>query len=124
RRFLEDRPVQARRPTAAMRLKKWARRHQAAVATAVVALVLFLTASVAALGVGYSLIRDERDRANANAADATAARETALDNQHQAFAAVDRLLTRVAEWQLKDVPQMDEARRAILEDALAFYRQF
>src|SRR5437870_4985450 len=30
RRFLEDRPVQARRPTLALRLKKWARRHQAA----------------------------------------------------------------------------------------------
>jgi tetratricopeptide (TPR) repeat protein len=124
RRFLEDRPVQARRPTAVMRLKKWARRHQAAVATAVVALLLFLTASVAVLGVSYTLIRSERDRANSNASDAAAARATALDNQHQAFETADRLLTRVAEWQLKDVPQMDEARRAILEDALAFYRRF
>jgi WD40 repeat protein/serine/threonine protein kinase len=48
RRFLEDRPVQARRPTVLQRLRKWTRRHKAIVNTAVAigALALLL------LGIG------------------------------------------------------------------------
>src|SRR5207237_8564642 len=62
RRFLEDRPVHARRPTLAMRLKKWIRRHQAAVLTAGVSLVLFLIAAVTILAVSYTLVRQEKDQ--------------------------------------------------------------
>lgn len=45
RRFLDDRPVLARRPTPAQRLRKWCRRHPAAVRSA--AVVLALLAAVA-----------------------------------------------------------------------------
>jgi len=34
RRYLEDKPIQARRPTVWQRMRKWARRHKAVVATA------------------------------------------------------------------------------------------
>src|SRR5262249_41338877 len=43
-RFLEDRPIVAKRPTLVQRLRKWARRHQAVVTTAVIASVLCLAA--------------------------------------------------------------------------------
>jgi WD40 repeat protein len=58
RRFLEDRPVRARRPTLRQRAAKWARRHRAGVATA--AGVLLLLAAVAA-GAGW-LLHEERVR--------------------------------------------------------------
>jgi WD40 repeat protein/serine/threonine protein kinase len=48
RRFLEDKPIQARRPTLAQRARKWGRRHPAVVwAAVIVTLVLF--ASLAAV---------------------------------------------------------------------------
>src|SRR5262245_4072492 len=40
RRFLEDRPIQAKRPSLALRARKWARRHQAVVWSAAVVAVL------------------------------------------------------------------------------------
>jgi serine/threonine protein kinase/Flp pilus assembly protein TadD len=63
-RYLEDRPIRARRPTAAQRLRKWARRHRAVVSTAAVALVVLV---VALAGVGgwslHALGEQERERA-------------------------------------------------------------
>src|SRR5262249_24570207 len=40
RRFLEHKPIQARRPTLAQRLRKWVRRHRAAVWSAAAALLV------------------------------------------------------------------------------------
>jgi serine/threonine protein kinase/tetratricopeptide (TPR) repeat protein len=40
RRFLEDRPIRARRPTVVQRVRKWARRHQPVVRTAAAAGIL------------------------------------------------------------------------------------
>src|SRR5262249_32696679 len=42
RRFLEDRPIQARRPTWRQRLRRWGRRHQSLVWSAGVAAALLL----------------------------------------------------------------------------------
>src|SRR5581483_4929721 len=58
RRFLEDKPILARRPTWAGRARKWVRRHPAAV-WAVVAL---LGLNVAGLAVSTALVARERDR--------------------------------------------------------------
>ncbi len=49
RRFLDDRPIRARRPTLWHRVKKWVRRHRAPVGVAVAALVLLLLASTIGL---------------------------------------------------------------------------
>jgi WD40 repeat protein/serine/threonine protein kinase len=45
RRFLEDRPIRARRPTLVERARRWARRHKAAVAAGSVALAVAVLAS-------------------------------------------------------------------------------
>jgi serine/threonine protein kinase/Tfp pilus assembly protein PilF len=50
RRFLEDRPIRARRPAVVLRMRKWARRHQPVVRTAAAAILL-----MAALLVGGAL---------------------------------------------------------------------
>src|SRR5262249_43854425 len=53
RRFLEDRPIRARRPTLWQRLRKWMRRHQAAVASA--ALGLLVMAAVLGVVLGWAM---------------------------------------------------------------------
>src|SRR5262249_53733856 len=45
RRFLEDRPIRARRPSVLARLRKWSRRHRGAVSAAVVSTVMVLAAT-------------------------------------------------------------------------------
>jgi serine/threonine protein kinase/WD40 repeat protein len=62
RRWLEDRPIQARRPTWRQVAAKWARRHKAAVRAALVSLIL----AVALLGVSTAVIwrsKQEAERA-------------------------------------------------------------
>src|SRR5262249_28597379 len=56
RRFLEDKPIRARRPTLIQRARKWRRRHQAVVAAAAVAGVVVLLVAVVALAVSNHLI--------------------------------------------------------------------
>jgi tetratricopeptide (TPR) repeat protein len=50
RNFLEDRPIHARRPGLHQRLRKWARRHQAAVSAAAVCLLVSLAAVAGSAG--------------------------------------------------------------------------
>jgi serine/threonine protein kinase/Flp pilus assembly protein TadD len=50
RHWLEDRPIQARRPTLAQRARRWARRHQAVVGSAAVALVVTLAGLAGSVG--------------------------------------------------------------------------
>src|SRR5262249_34805442 len=45
RRFLEDKPIKAKRPTLRQRAAKWARRHKTIVRAALVVLVLVMVAS-------------------------------------------------------------------------------
>jgi serine/threonine protein kinase len=49
RRFLDDKPIRARRPSALTRVRKWCRRHRGAVSAAVVATLLVLPASSAVI---------------------------------------------------------------------------
>ncbi|HET6573538.1 MAG TPA: serine/threonine-protein kinase [Fimbriiglobus sp.] len=81
RRFLEDRPVLARRPTWAGRARKWVRRHPAAVGAVVVALGI----AAAGLAVSAARVAHEQDR--------TAA---ALDRERQLLARVQGLLAEQA----------------------------
>jgi serine/threonine protein kinase/tetratricopeptide (TPR) repeat protein len=62
RRFLEDKPVRARRPSPMQRLRKWARRHRLLVASAAVCLLVSL--AVLAGSVGW-VLRDRAARAAA-----------------------------------------------------------
>jgi serine/threonine protein kinase len=59
RHWLEDRPIQARRPTLAQRARKWARRHQPVVWAVAVTLVLTLGGLVGSVGWA---VRDQEAR--------------------------------------------------------------
>jgi tetratricopeptide (TPR) repeat protein len=69
RRFLNDEPIRARRPSVWQRLRKWSRRHKAVVRSGVTALVVSL--AVLAASVGWVI----RDRSALEAAQQAKARE-------------------------------------------------
>jgi hypothetical protein len=106
---LARRPVEARRASAALRLRRWTQRHPGA-ASAVLLAVLLPT--VAAL-----LLAREARRVGEALARAEEGFGTALD-------AVDRMLTEVGLEDLAEVPAAQPVRRRLLQEALAFYERF
>jgi tetratricopeptide (TPR) repeat protein len=69
-RFLKDEPIRARRPTVVQKVRRWARRHRAVVATALVGLLVAV--AVLAGSVGWAL-RDRRAREDKGASAANEA---------------------------------------------------
>jgi serine/threonine protein kinase len=116
-RFLEDRPIQARRPSLAQRAKKWARRNRILVGASGVGLAAVMATAIAILAVSNSHIRQEqkqtaleRDRAEANF-------RLALD-------AVNRYFTRVSEDPKLKARDLEGLRRELLVTARDFYERF
>jgi tetratricopeptide (TPR) repeat protein len=120
RRFLEHKPIKARRPALPERAAKWARRHTAVVVSAVVLLIItagVLAVSTVLLSRKEGQVREQRDRAE---------QQRAFAEQHarQARRAVDTMYTRVANKWLADQPKLTEVQREFLEEALTFYQGF
>ncbi|MCA9058779.1 MAG: serine/threonine protein kinase, partial [Planctomycetaceae bacterium] len=112
RRFLDERPILARRPTLADRVRKWMRRHPATVGSVVITLLLGvfgLTAAVAAVSHQKSLTTDALLREQQRAEEA----------EHQfrlAQQAADEMLA-VAEEDLSNDPIQEGLRQRLLESA-------
>ncbi len=62
RRFLEDKPIRARRPTLRRRARQWARRHRGVVVTAAVAAGLLALSLAAALIYNYRTLTEAQTR--------------------------------------------------------------
>jgi tetratricopeptide (TPR) repeat protein len=116
RRFLAALPIRARPIGALERGIKWMRRRPA-VAALVGAGVLGALTVAAVIGTANVRLKRQRDLAEARRVEAVA-------NLRKARDAVDRMLTRVGERRLSGIPQVEPVRRALLEDALEFYRDF
>jgi serine/threonine protein kinase len=113
RRFLEDKPIRARRPSLAGRLAKWSHRHLTAVWSAVALLLL----TTAGLAVSTALIgREQSQTARALA--------RAEENLRDARDTVNSYLIRVSEEELLDVPPMQRLRQQLLRLALVYYERF
>jgi WD40 repeat protein/serine/threonine protein kinase len=101
RRFLEDRPIQARRPTFRQRLRKWARRHRPLVVTlgtslAVLLVGITVASVVAAVNVNAARRDAEKsaDAATESARQEHAARQDADSAKRQAEERLVRLYVR------------------------------
>jgi tetratricopeptide (TPR) repeat protein len=90
RRFCEDRPILARRPTLAGRVAAWSRRHRTATATAAVVLLLVAVGCAA----GMLLLWNEQRRTLAALAKAEAARARERQALIITFSASDRIAER------------------------------
>jgi serine/threonine protein kinase len=132
RRFLEDKPIRAKRPTAAQRLRKWARRHKALVAAAAVVLVITAVAGVlTAFLVWREKLRadHERDRAREAAAAEQEARQAEAKERRRAEARegfarqAAEIYAQLAEKVLANRPHMEAEERQLLERVLDFYKE-
>jgi serine/threonine protein kinase len=117
--FLEDRPIQARRPSLVEKATKWARRHRAVVGSAVAALVI----SVAGLTVSTVLAARAYERERGKAKEADQQRTRAEDNFRLARQAVDRF-AQIGEKEMAGRPELEPVRQRLLEVALAYYQDF
>jgi serine/threonine protein kinase len=126
RRFLEQRPILARRPTLLERAAKWSRRHRTVVTSAVVMLVL------SAVGLAVSTVLIAREQANTEAAYRRLAEEqartkAAYEAEARNFQQARRMLdffAQVSAEELADKPELQEVRRKLLQAALDYYQTF
>jgi serine/threonine protein kinase/uncharacterized protein HemY len=106
RRFLEDKPIKARKPGLTQRAARWARRHKAVVICAAVVFV------VTHLALALSSVLIQMAEVNA------------LKQRDAARRAVDDMYTDVAERWLEQEPEMEEVQREFLLKALRYYEDF
>ena len=116
RRFLAAEPIRARPTPALERAVKWVRRHPAVTTLAGAGTVAAVALAVVIVTANVRL-KHQRDLAETRRLEAVA-------NLQKAREAVDRMLTRVSQERLKGIPQVEPVQRALLEDALEFYRGF
>jgi serine/threonine-protein kinase len=62
KRFLEDRPIRARRPTLAHRVRKWLRRHAEGAATVAVCAIVLLILGTVGMAIHVNRLSHERDQ--------------------------------------------------------------
>lgn len=110
RRYLDDKPIKARRPSIAQLAIKWSRRHRGIVTTAAVVVTFMLV-------LGAGLLWRERSQT-------LAALERADANFRNAQNAVDKYLTAVSQSTLLDAPGMQPLRKELLEAAVQYYQTF
>ncbi len=133
RRFLEHRPIRAKRPSLMERAAKWSRRHRAVVVTGFALLVLtavgfaISTALIASeqwkTQEAYDKLAAEQERTKL--AYEAEARQRTLDDKN--FEQARRMLdffTQVSDEELADKPGVQEVRRKLLEAALEYYQDF
>ncbi len=118
-RFLDNKPILARRPTVFDRVRKWSRRHP----SMVVASVLLLVFSIAGLVVNNYLLAQEQHRTQQALHREQLRAEEAEVLFTRAREAVD-LLIQVSEEELGDKPFQQGLRRILLEAALNYYKGF
>lgn len=124
-RFLENRPIQARRPTLVERARKWGRRHPSVVAASIVVLLLVSVGSL----ISAAIIRVEQGKATAAQKQTQDALERERERAKEAEArfrlarrSVDELI-RFSEEELAHRPGTEGLRKRLLVSALAYYQE-
>ena len=126
KRFLDGRPILARRPTPAERLRTWSRRHPSIVGVGFVVLILLLGVSM----ISTVLVRREQKKTliQQQRSDSAYRRERqraeeAEERFRLARRAVDELI-QVSEEELAHRQGMEGLRKRLLASALAYYQEF
>jgi serine/threonine protein kinase len=117
RRFLEDKPILAKRPTLVQRMRKWSRRHQAVAATIAVATVLLLGLAVLGLAFNNWQVRREQERTRAENGRVQA-------SYRMARQAMEDMAKSLAEDERLASGPLEPLRRKALEIEASFYQNF
>lgn len=110
-RYLDNKPILAKRPGRVERIRKWSRRHP----SIVVAAMLLLTFGVIGFGVSTFIIAGAYEREKQRA-------EEAEQRFNLAKQSADEMI-RIAQDELADYPHT-HVRRQLLEAALTYYQKF
>jgi serine/threonine protein kinase len=124
-RFLDRKPILARRPTSAERFRMWSRRHPVVLLVGTIVLLLVTISSVliaALVGAEQERTRTEQHRAEDAYKRERQRAEEAETRLVLARRAVDELF-RVSEEELADRPGMEMLRKRLLRTALAYYQE-
>jgi tetratricopeptide (TPR) repeat protein/predicted Ser/Thr protein kinase len=122
-RFLRGEPILARPVGVGERLVRWCRRNPRIAALAATVLILIVTVAAGSTTAAIWIAREKAQTELAREA-ADAQRVRAEANFQKAREAVHKMLTRVADDVLLELPQTEPVRRALLQDALVFYQGF
>ena len=125
-RFLEDKPIRARRPTMRERATKWSRRHRSVVVSAAALLLITTIGSI----VSTILIAREQaeteialEKMRLKAIEANDQKSLAELRFRQAREAVAEF-EKITESELADKPELKELRKQLLSTALHYYQEF
>jgi serine/threonine protein kinase len=119
RRFLDGRPVRARRPTPVDHARKWLRRHPAVVAAAGLLLV------VGAVGSGVSAVLIAREEAKTQTAyDQERQRAREVEQRFQLARRLADEMIQIANEEAVDDPRQQALRHRLLLAAVAYYEEF
>jgi serine/threonine protein kinase/tetratricopeptide (TPR) repeat protein len=117
RRFLEDKPILARRPTLLQRARKLRRRHPGVTLTAGASALVMLFLAVLGLAVNNRSIRREQERTGA-------ANDRLKENLQLAMQTLEEVYLKVVEEHLPRDPTREKKDQDLLKKALGFYDQF
>jgi len=133
RRFLDERPILARRPTVIDHTRKWMRRHPSFVGAAVLLLVcgtIGLSITTAIVAREHTATKDawkqeaQRAKEAKDAFTREAQRAAEAEVRFQlARRAADEMI-QLAEEELSDNPFQEGLRKRLLESALSYYQEF
>jgi serine/threonine protein kinase len=132
-RFLEDKPILAKRPTVWDKAMKWSRRHRSVVVWAGVLLALIFVGSLFGILViaqehsqtleAYKREQARTEEAQDKTREAEVQRARAEESFRQARRAVD-FFTLILDEKLAGNPELQSVRRELLEAALEYYQSF
>jgi hypothetical protein len=119
RRFLDGRPVQARRPTLVDRAHRWIWRNPVVTGAGVVVLLV----TVVALAVCTVVVNKERAKARADRDQAEIQREIARTRRLEAVQAVNKWYSEFGEEWVAERPELEDKQREFVLAALAFFER-
>jgi hypothetical protein len=119
RRFLNEIPIQARRPTLFDRVRKWMRRHPAAIFAA----VLLLAFGLIGLGITTAIVAHEHTQTE-QAYQRERLRSEEAEARFELARRVADEMIQMAEEELSYAPFQEGLRKRLLEAALGYYQEF
>ncbi len=124
RRFLDDKPIQAKRPTPWQRARKWVRRHQGFVVTSGVAAALILLTVMAALIVGIVRVKAEQQRTEQEHQAALAAQGRAETSYRLAREALEECVRKVIDDPRLNNGELEDLQRVVRQVEVLFLQKF